>query len=81
MKYFWSILCISAGTDLVINAGTAYIAAMTEAGTGQLPGWGTVIVALIGGLVAGARTLQQGLKTLAAWAAKRGEVVPENGTS
>lgn len=62
MKVAWLILLVSAFTDLVINSGTALMAAMVATGSAQLPTKGVVLLAVIGGIVAGSRTIQQALK-------------------
>lgn len=62
MKIAWAILLISAGTDFIITAATAVTAAMVESASGQLPGYPTLLLGVLGGLVAAARTVQQALK-------------------
>lgn len=60
MKIAWTILLISAFTDLIITAGTALMTVMTD--QGQMPSNAGMIVAILGGVVAAARTIQQALK-------------------
>jgi len=62
MKTAWTILLITALTDFIINAGTALTAAMMAADKAQIPNWPVLIIALIGGMVAAARRVQQALK-------------------
>ena len=62
MKIAWLILLISAFTDFVITAGTALTTAMVAQGTAQMPSAAILLLAVIGGLVSGARTVQQALK-------------------
>lgn len=62
MKVQWVILIISALTDFVIVGGTALGAVMMNSGEAQLPNEAAIIVCIIGGTVAAARTIQQALK-------------------
>jgi len=62
MKTAWVVLTISAGTDFVISFGTALSTAMVAADQVKLPNEAVWLLATIGGLVAGARTVQQALK-------------------
>jgi len=62
MKTAWTILAVSAFTDFIISFGTALSAAMLAADKAQIPDWPALIIALIGGAVASARTIQQALK-------------------
>jgi hypothetical protein len=62
VKIAWLILSISAFTDFVITAATALTTAMVATGSAQLPNSAIVILAVLGGLVSGARTIQQALK-------------------
>ena len=62
MKLAWAIILISAFTDVIVTGGTALMSSMAEGKTGEMPGWPAITVALIGGIVAGARTIQQHLK-------------------
>jgi ribosomal protein L10 len=62
MKLAWLTLIITALTDGIITAGTALTTAMVSSGAAALPGKAVVLVALLGGLVAMARTVQQALK-------------------
>lgn len=62
MKVAWLVLIISAFTDFIITAGTALTTAMVAAGSAQLPTPAIILLAIIGGLVSGARTIQQALK-------------------
>jgi hypothetical protein len=56
------ILLVSAATDFVITMGTSLTTAMVAMGTTEMPSKAVVVVALIGGGVAFARTIQQALK-------------------
>lgn len=58
----WTILIVSAGTDFVIAAGTALTAAMVAKGDAMLPSLPVFILAVLGGAIAFARTIQQALK-------------------
>lgn len=62
MRIAWTILVISALTDALVAAGGALATASVE--TSWVPGGGAILVASITGLVAGARTIQQALKTV-----------------
>lgn len=62
MKTAWVILVISAFTDFVITVGTAITSAMVAAGNAQMPNKPVVLLALIGGAVSAARTIQQALR-------------------
>ena len=62
MRTEWAILIISALTDLIISTGTALSAAMVATGEARLPNDAVIILSLVGGLVAAARTIQQALK-------------------
>lgn len=62
MRIAWTILLISALTDGLVAAGGAIAAASTE--TSWVPGKGAMVVAILTGVVAGARTIQQALKTV-----------------
>ena len=63
MKSEWVALVISALTDFIISAGTALTSAMVATGEAHVPSEAVLILALVGGLVAGARTIQQALKS------------------
>jgi hypothetical protein len=63
MKTAWAILLISAITDMLISSGTAISAAMVATGSTVMPTTPVIVLSLIGGIVAFARTIQQGLKT------------------
>jgi len=77
MKIEWTILLISAFTDMIITAGTALTTAMVATGSAQSPGTAVLILAIVGGLVAGARTVQQALKiTPETSAGLRGDPAP-----
>ncbi len=58
----WTILAVSALTDGVITGGTAIMTAMVGAGSTAMPGKAVILLAVIGGVVAAARTVQQALK-------------------
>jgi hypothetical protein len=74
MKSQWTILIISAITDMVISAGTSIGTAMIATGSAQMPTTAVLVLSMIGGLVAAARTIQQALKvTPQTAAALRGE--------
>ena len=60
-----TILLVTAGTDFIILSGTSITAAMMAKGDAMLPTWPVLLVSLIGGLVAFARTIQQALKNQA----------------
>lgn len=62
-KAAWIILLISAGTDLLINTGSALGAAMVATGNASVPSKAVIILAIITGVVAAARTIQQALKS------------------
>jgi hypothetical protein len=62
MKIEWTILLITALTDFVITSGTAINTAMVATGSAQMPSTPVMLVAIIGGLVVGSRTVQQALK-------------------
>jgi len=61
----WTVLLISAFTDMVISTGTALTSAMVATGSAQIPATPVLILAGLGGLVAAARTIQQALKASA----------------
>jgi hypothetical protein len=63
VKSEWVALIITALTDLIISAGTALMSAMVATGSAQIPNDAVIVLALLGGIVAGARTMQQALKT------------------
>lgn len=65
MKTAWAILLISALTDFIISAGTAITAAMVATGSAQMPDTPVIVLSVIGGVVAFARTVQQALKNAA----------------
>lgn len=76
MKLAWIVLLISAFTDFIITVATGLTAAMVESASGQLPTYPTLLLAVLGGLVAAARTIQQALKaTPTISAALKGELV------
>jgi Flp pilus assembly pilin Flp len=62
MKIAWTILLVSAMTDFVITVGTALSSAMLATGDAALPSISVIALAVIGGVVAAARTVQQALK-------------------
>lgn len=65
MKTAWAILLISALTDFIITGATAITSAMVATGSAEIPSKAVVILAVLGGLVAAARTIQQALKATA----------------
>lgn len=65
MKIAWIILIISAFTDFVITTGTSVGTAMVATGNAQLPTHAVTLLAVLGGLVSAARTIQQALKNAA----------------
>ncbi len=72
------VLLITALTDFIISAGTALGTAMVAQGNAQIPGAAVIILAVIGGVVAGARTVQQALKvTPETITSLRGDPPPE----
>lgn len=62
MKTAWFILLISAFTDFVIVAGTSLTTAMLASGKAEIPTPAILIVVMVGGLIAMARTIQQAIK-------------------
>lgn len=62
MKIAWLVLSISAFTDFVITAATAVTSAMIATGSAQWPNKAVVLLAVLGGVVSAARTIQQALK-------------------
>lgn len=75
MKTAWTVLIISALTDMIINIGTSLAAAMVATGSATMPSDAVILLSVIGGLVAAARTIQQALKaTPETQAALRGDV-------
>lgn len=75
MKIAWTILIISALTDFLITVGTSLSTAMVATGSAAMPNKAVVMLSLIGGIVAAARTIQQTLKTTPdTHAALRGDV-------
>jgi len=63
VKIAWIVLLISALTDFVINTGTALSAAMMATGTAAIPNQDVILLAIVGGCIQAARTIQQALKT------------------
>jgi len=63
MKIAWLVLIISALTDFIITAATAVTSAMVGSGSTDFPNKAVLLLAVLGGLVSGARTIQQALKT------------------
>lgn len=63
MKTAWVILIVSALTDFIITAGTSLGTAMVATGSAEFPSHAVMLVAIVGGAVSGARTIQQALKT------------------
>ncbi len=62
MNKAWVILFVSAATDFIIAAGTALTAAMVAKGDAMLPSYPVLILSIVGGLIAFARTVQQSLR-------------------
>lgn len=62
MKIAWTILLISALTDLIVTTATALTSAMVATGKAEMPNKAVLFLALLGGVVAAARTIQQALK-------------------
>lgn len=62
MKVAWVVLIISAMTDFVINAGTALSSAMVATGMAEIPNRAVIMLAIVGGCIQAARTIQQALK-------------------
>jgi len=62
VKIAWLVLVISAMTDFVITAATALTSAMVAMGNAEMPSRAVILLALLGGLVAFSRTVQQALK-------------------
>ncbi len=62
MKTAWIILIISAFTDFTITVATGLSTAMVATGNTSLPSKATVLLCLLGGAIAMARTIQQALK-------------------
>ncbi len=63
MKIAWLVLIISAFTDFIITTGTAITSAMVGTMSAQLPNKGVMLLAITGGVVSAARTIQQALKS------------------
>jgi hypothetical protein len=63
VKIAWVVLIISALTDFVITAGTAFSSAMVATGQAQIPNQAVILLAIVGGCIQAARTIQQALKT------------------
>ncbi len=62
MKIAWLVLIISAFTDFVITAATAVTSSMVATSSADFPSKAVVLLAVLGGLVSAARTIQQALK-------------------
>jgi hypothetical protein len=62
VKIAWLILLISAATDFIINAGTSVMSAMVATGSATIPSKAVLVLAIVGGFVQMARTIQQALK-------------------
>jgi len=66
MKSAWLVLLISAFTDFVITAATASITVISAIAVnpdwGAHVSWAMFIAPVLGGVIAGARTVQQALK-------------------
>ena len=58
MTQYLLTLVVSFFTDFMISGGSAYTAAMVGAGSTQVPTRAALILALVTGLIAGARRLQ-----------------------
>jgi hypothetical protein len=77
MKIAWLILFISAGTDFVIAAGGCLTTAIVAHGGAEMPSMAVIILCLSTGLVSGARTVGQALKSSDETStALRGDAVP-----
>jgi hypothetical protein len=63
MKTAWAILLISAFTDFIVSAGTSLTSAMVATGKAEMPARAVIVLALLGGLVQLARTIQGALKS------------------
>ncbi len=63
MKSNWFVLIISALTDFIIVAGTALTSAMMAKGTAEIPTAPILLLVAIGGTMAMARTIQQGIRS------------------
>lgn len=59
----WTVLIISAVTDFIITTATALGTAMMATGAAAIPNDAVIVVALLGGLASGARTIQQKLNS------------------
>lgn len=66
MKIAWAILIITAFTDFIIGFAGALTTATAATHVAELPNKGAMFFAAMFGLVAAARTIQQGLKTVVA---------------
>ena len=76
MKIAWLILSISAFTDFVITVATGITSAMVAVGSNAMPTKPVILLAILGGFVTSARTIQQALKaTPETTAALKGEVI------
>ncbi len=62
MSKQWIMLLVSAGTDFVILTGTSLTAAMIAKGDAMMPTYPVLILTLLGGIVAFARTVQQSIR-------------------
>jgi len=62
MKSEWTVLLVSAFTDLLLAVGATLTAAMMGAEVVAVPSTGVMILAAISGITAAARTVQQALK-------------------
>ncbi len=56
------VLIVSAVTDFIIATGTALTAAMVAKGDAMLPSSPVIVLSVIGGTIAAARTVQQSLR-------------------
>lgn len=64
MKTAWFVLIVSAMTDFTITFATGLMTVMTATGGATvLPNRATVLVTVLGGVLAASRTIQQTLKT------------------
>jgi len=60
----WGIIIVSALTDAIILSGTTLTSAMLATGSVKVPEYSVLILTIIGGVVAFARTIQQHARTM-----------------